>query len=138
MRTHSAATERPTVRRKKTWKKVIQGMADYNQRRSLFPSRQTFQQPIKENITLARLERFWRIISDLIARRKIFSTRLGGGWEYLGVCVRLVNDRVEEAERFGMAESDAAAKELMRQRLVTYTKNGTLWLEKSALSTRLS
>jgi hypothetical protein len=138
VRTHPAPIERPTIRRKKTWKKAMHSMVDYNQRRSHFPRHPTFQQPIKENITLACLEEFWRIISDLIARRKIFSTRLGGDWEYLVVCVRLVNDCVEEAERFGMAESDAAAKELMRQRLITYTKNGTLWLEKSALSTRLS
>jgi hypothetical protein len=49
-----------------------------------------------------------------------------------------VNARVEEAEQFGIAESNAAAKELMRQRLITFTKSGMLWLEKSALSTRLS
>jgi hypothetical protein len=136
--TNPAPIERPTVRRKKTWKKAMQNMVDYNQRRSHFPRRPTFQQPLKENITLARLETFWRIMSDLIARRKIFSTGLGGGWEYLGVCARLVNARVEEADQFSMDESDAAAKELMRQRLITYTKSGKLWLEKSALSTRLS
>lgn len=129
--------EPPTIHRRKNWNRLMSNMLSYNDRRARFPRRQFFTQPIKENVTSARLELFWRLFSDLIAYGKLFAREIWDGWEYIGVCVRLVNEKMAPADRYGMAEGDAVAKELMRQKMVVY-KYGQIFLTRNAGSTRVS
>ncbi|KAF2621119.1 hypothetical protein BU25DRAFT_463945 [Macroventuria anomochaeta] len=137
-RPRPAPLKSTTVRRKEQWKKTMSHLADYQRCRQLPPRRPIFQQAVRESIALARLETFWKILSDLIANKKVFDRGMWDHWENLSTCVRLINERLVEGEKFGGEESEAAAKELTRQRMVIFTGNGKLMLTRNALSTRLS
>ena len=143
--TASTPRERPavgkstTIRRRDQWKKVMANTADYSRRRTLFPRRLIFQQPVQErDITLSRLEIFWKIMADLIAEKKLFHRGVYDHWENVSTCTRLVNARLAEKDAFGLEESCAVARELMRQRMVMLTGGDKLMLTRNALSTRLS
>lgn len=108
-------------------------MAEHEKRRRLFPRRPIFHQPIKERIALPRLEVFWRNISDLIADRKLFCRSMRDNWEYIGPCVRKINEGLPLQDHFDMEESCAAARELQRQRFVMFTGRGKLMLTRNAV-----
>ena len=114
-------------------------MAEYQRRRALFPRQPIFTEPIKErHITFARVGIFWKIMSDLIASKKLFNRAMWNHWEYVSVCARLINERLVAEEKFRIDEACAAARELNTQRLVMYTGGEKLMLTRNALSTRSS
>ncbi|KAF1350613.1 hypothetical protein EJ07DRAFT_184089 [Lizonia empirigonia] len=122
-----------TPRRIEQWKKIAANMAEHEKRRRLFPRRPVFHQPIKERIALPRLEVFWRNMSDLIADCKLFCHSMWDKREYIGPCVRKINEGLPPQDQFDMEESCAAARELQRQRFVMFTGGGQLMLTRNAV-----
>ncbi|KAJ4365355.1 hypothetical protein N0V95_000502 [Ascochyta clinopodiicola] len=138
--TRPAARSRPptlfkgtTPIRKAHWTKSISNMAKINHRSNLLLRHRTFTLPLKEPITIMRLELFWSILSDLIAHRKLFVGSMWEHWEYIGPCVQKINEKLEKEEWFGMEESCAAVRELQRQRLVMFTGGGKVMLTRNAV-----
>lgn len=71
------------------------------------------------------------MLTELIDAGQLFDSREGRGWEYIGVVVRLVNERIGR-EGFGQEEGASAARELMGQRKVMFSA-GKVFLTRDAL-----
>lgn len=127
-----------TPMRKGNWKKTMSNMAEYQLRCAFYPRRSVFDLPLRESITITRLETFWKILCDLIANKKLFARAMWEHWEHINACVRMINQKLAAEEAFKMQEGCAAARELMRQRKIMFVGGGKVMLTRNATGTRLS
>ncbi|KAJ4374690.1 hypothetical protein N0V86_007563 [Didymella sp. IMI 355093] len=125
----------PTVRRRKMWAKTEASLPSYLARINKFSRRGTFTKPTTAGVSLARLETFWGILTDLITENEAFAG--AKGWEHAIDVLQRVDDRMGGRALFGDEEGQSVLQELVQQRMLIVA-GGKVMLTRNALSTRLS